>query len=346
MIVRMMGLILVCGMAGSAFGQWWSDNLYNFTTGAPNMVNQGTDTGGYAYSSVKPESGPWTAWHELRNHSAWANSDPIYVWSAQRINFNDWNISVGNAEADSFVVFRFDLSTDILSAVWEFATNRHCTGEGRLLAQYSTNGTDWITAADLTGDGIVSVTMHLNTGVTNVLYIGLLGNVPSGRVFYDPNNTGTLTFITPAAIEGTVSLPGFQGDKAGVGVRFDLTPTGGGSTVTRYVLLDADGNFRIEGVASGEYTLVAKAYASLSARTTVTVAEEGTSRVLETIVLTGDDINGDDVVSFEDFSILRNSYGQTGLAGANPLGAAAGGGCGGLGLLLLSLLGMALRYQD
>ena len=49
--------------------------------------------------------------------------------------------------------------------------------------------------------------------------------------------------------------------------------------------------------------------------------------------------NGDGQVSFEDFSLLQNNYGQSGASAANPL-AAATSGCGSLGILLLSVLGL------
>ena len=76
----------------------------------------------------------------------------------------------------------------------------------------------------------------------------------------------------------------------------------------------------------------------------VTVSTDPTD--LGTIVLRAADANGDNQVSFEDFSLLQNNYGQSGTAGANPLAAAAAGGCGPLGLLLISVLGLALRCRN
>lgn len=56
-------------------------------------------------------------------------------------------------------------------------------------------------------------------------------------------------------------------------------------------------------------------------------------------MLTGADVNGDNQVGFEDFAVLQNSYGQSGVSAANPLAtAAATGGCGTLGIVLLSIL--------
>ena len=39
----------------------------------------------------------------------------------------------------------------------------------------------------------------------------------------------------------------------------------------------------------------------------------------DNVTLNGGDSNGDNAVSFEDFSILQNSYGQTGVSAASPL---------------------------
>ena len=43
-------------------------------------------------------------------------------------------------------------------------------------------------------------------------------------------------------------------------------------------------------------------------------------------MLTGADVNGDNQVGFEDFAVLQNSYGQSGVSAANPLATAAATG--------------------
>jgi len=145
------------------------------------------------------------------------------------------------------------------------------------------------------------------------------------------------------SLQGVVVVDNYLGDLDAVGVKFVLEPTAGGDNITRSVMLTSDGVFTIPQLpAAGTYNVYAKAYASL--RTVLTdVPVPGFPSVLPTpIVLSGDDINGDNVVSFEDFSILQNSYGQSGAVAVNPAAAAAAtGGCGSLGLALMALLGLA-----
>lgn len=156
----------------------------------------------------------------------------------------------------------------------------------------------------------------------------------------------------PVDVYGTVVVEGFVGERAGVGVKFEWTPAGGGTAITRYALLDANGDFRLEGIPPGRYDVAVKAYASLTTQLANVTVDSNPTVLAAPIVLRGDDINGDDLVTFEDFSVLQNTYGQRG-AGVSPPGAAAGvewsGGCGVLGAVLLAGWGVAcfgLRRDD
>ena len=127
-----------------------------------------------------------------------------------------------------------------------------------------------------------------------------------------------LQSVRVSGIQGKITLQGYLGDYTTMGVKFQFTPVGGGATITRTVLLGADGSFGLDGVPAGTYNMTAKS--GISVRTVFSgVSVSSGLTDLGTINLKNADINGDAQVSFEDFSILQNSYGQSGAAGANPL---------------------------
>lgn len=144
-----------------------------------------------------------------------------------------------------------------------------------------------------------------------------------------------------ATVSGTVRLDGNVGDNTTVGLKFILQPEVGTDNLTRQVFLAGDGAFSLPDIPMGKYDVFVKGYASLDTKLAgVLIASDPT--VLPSIVLTGNDINGDDTVSFEDFSILQNSYGQSGTAGPVPASAAAAANCGLPGVGLMVMIGLAL----
>ena len=150
----------------------------------------------------------------------------------------------------------------------------------------------------------------------------------------------------PVVVQGKVILQGYAGDNTTAAVTFEFRPVGGGGSFTRAVTLNADGSFRLDNITQDTYTIVVKAYASLAARLdNATVWADPT--VLANITLKGGDNNGDNVVSFEDFSILQNNYSQNGPSGGDPLSAAAATAsgmarCGPLGIMVLAGLALAI----
>ena len=159
----------------------------------------------------------------------------------------------------------------------------------------------------------------------------------SNDVYFD-----NIELVTPS-LQGTVALQGYLGDNTTLGVNFQLTPVGGGQTITRSIFLNADGSFLLDNITPGTYTVAVKNNASLKTVLNNVSINANPTVLANPIVLTGADCNGDNAVSFEDFSILQNAYGQSGGA-AGPLSAAvaATGGCGSLGVLLLTGMGLAL----
>lgn len=150
----------------------------------------------------------------------------------------------------------------------------------------------------------------------------------------------------PARLEGKVRLDGFVADNATAGVNFTLQPVDGTETIVRRVFLGSDGSFSLDNIPPGRrYMLTAKTDTSLRTVVNDVAVDADPTVLLEPIVLKGGDSNGDGNVSFEDFAILQNNYGQ-GDQSAGPLAAAATGGCGALGLALMTILGVALRCRD
>ena len=185
-----------------------------------------------------------------------------------------------------------------------------------------------------TGSYSFSQALSVVPGDSLTVHLGAWGNYPTVETAF------TVTLM-PAALEGDVSLGGYLGDNATVGVKFELAPVGGGTVVSRYTLLNAGGGFRLDNITPGAYNVSVKSEGSLRAELdNVSILSDPT--VLENpIVLQMGDINGDNSVSFEDFSILQNSYGRSGV---NPVSAAAlaSGGCGALGVMLMALMGLAV----
>jgi hypothetical protein len=149
--------------------------------------------------------------------------------------------------------------------------------------------------------------------------------------------TWTATPLPPAI--GQVELPGYQGVPQDVTVKVDLD--NGSTTQTVRLPLDAAYKFTVPSLAAGTYRVVVSGDCFLAAvRDTVVVA--GNPGNLGTYTLRGGDSNGDNAVTFEDFSVLQNSYGISGAAASPAAGvsALASGTCGGLGFMLVSLLAL------
>lgn len=170
----------------------------------------------------------------------------------------------------------------------------------------------------------------------------------------DLTGTGATVNFSLAAqqwvtVLGTVRVGGYVGDNTTVAVRIVLHPTEEGEDLVRQVFLAADGTFSLTDIPMGTYDVFVKGYASLQAEL-AGVSIMGNPTVLPLIVLTGDDANNDNRVSFEDFALLQNSYGQRGVAGADPLAAAAemggvSGICGLPGIVLLVMAGLTSLFM-
>lgn len=154
---------------------------------------------------------------------------------------------------------------------------------------------------------------------------------PGGSIDFNP--------ITKVPVNGVVNLAGYLGDKTLVGVRFDFIATVDGDNTTRQVFLNSDGSFTLDNITMGTYEVRVQASGFLTKVLHAQVIDYSPS-TLDPITLTSGDSNGDDGVTFEDFSILQNAYGQGGELLPASDAAAATGLCSPLGAVVL--MGIAL----
>jgi subtilase family serine protease len=108
-------------------------------------------------------------------------------------------------------------------------------------------------------------------------------------------------------VGGTVSLQ--QCDNLAQQINFTFRPASG-SSFTDTVTLGADGSFSIAGVPNGTYTIAIKGAKWLQADLTGVVVNGGAVSGLSASLL-GGDLNNDNVVNIDDFSILAAAYGTT-----------------------------------
>ncbi len=120
-------------------------------------------------------------------------------------------------------------------------------------------------------------------------------------------------------ISGTASLQGVASGLQSQPLVFTLTPTGttAGSAASQTVTTASNGAFTLANVPVGTYTLSVKGSKWLRKSVSVDTTSGSVSGV--SIALRGGDLNGDNLVSFADFIVLRNALGSSaGKANWNP----------------------------
>jgi hypothetical protein len=116
---------------------------------------------------------------------------------------------------------------------------------------------------------------------------------------------------------------------------------GGGDTITGFADLNPDGTFQLDNIPTGTYAVTVRGDAWLqTVKDNVTISTPSTD--LGTFELKGADSNGDNTITFEDFSILQNNYGQSGASTDGPLLAMTSNGCGVPSIGLLPIIGLAV----
>jgi uncharacterized protein (DUF2141 family) len=118
--------------------------------------------------------------------SSWIST--LNVWSATTINFGAWNIVSNNGGAPSQAVFKIKLSQPISGATW---TPGGTDNSYSVTADYSTDGSTWVTVWDYASQGAVPTAASLFTGNTTTLYVRY--NVAVSG-WYCMNSIGTFIF--------------------------------------------------------------------------------------------------------------------------------------------------------
>ena len=196
---------LVCALALScaaltsdADSGEWDSVSFDFTTGEENCVKGPNE----AFTSVRPQSGPWTARFGVSNHFANLQGEQIKVFSARTVTFHDYNTVSGHAGKSGHIVFKIQFSEPVSGAIWQIDSHgKNVAPPARLVARYSRDGQNWIDAhiyaPGLAGDyRPPPVTLRLESP-TEVLYLGWFAEVPEGTGWWLIGTTGELT-LTPA----------------------------------------------------------------------------------------------------------------------------------------------------
>jgi hypothetical protein len=195
-------LVLSLLLPISAHPGEWADVSYRFTAGEENRVKGPNQ----AFTSVRPQSGTWTASFGVSNHFANLKGEQIRVYSARQVAFHDYNTASGHAGGSGHIVFKIQLSEPVARAVWRIgAHGRHVVAPASLTARYSRDGRNWLDAHAYppgpAGDyAPPAVTLPLDPP-TDLLYLGWFADVPSGTGWWLIGSTGELTF-TPARSPG------------------------------------------------------------------------------------------------------------------------------------------------
>ncbi len=204
-----MTVITIVGIFAAVGRADWESVNFRSAQNEPKMVVGP----GRAFSTTRPSAGEWTASFTLANNFANLVDQPIAVYSAKVVNFEDYNVASGNAGMSSHLAFRVDLSEPVLAVVWDIGQHgRNVSPGARLVARYSRDGQRWIDALlyppgqDSTFD---PPPIHLNFDPpTQALYVGWFAEVPPGQTgWWNQGGTGQFTFIPARSPAAQVAAP-------------------------------------------------------------------------------------------------------------------------------------------
>ena len=147
--------------------------------------------------------------------------------------------------------------------------------------------------------------------VPGTLYFYQVAAVSSGTVSAPANEVSAAATAVMPVLSGAVSLQGTPSGRLAQPLSFTLTPAGGtgGSAVSQTLTPAADGSFTLTAPALGTYLLSVKGSKWLRRTVPVNLSNGNVSGL--TVSLLGGDINGDNLVSFADFLLLRNANGSS-----------------------------------
>jgi glucose/arabinose dehydrogenase len=158
------------------------------------------------------------------------------------------------------------------------------------------------------------------------------------------NTTYTANFAQQGgSLVGTVALAGRSSGTPAMSVQLEVTITpSGGTATTTTVTTDQSGGFTLINLLPGSYSIRVKAPGYLSSSQPVTITSGSASVNFGT--LRAGDVNGDNIVSLADFSLLATSFNRTnGQSGFNP--AADLNGDGSVTLADFSLLAISFNQS-
>lgn len=169
--------------------------------------------------------------------------------------------------------------------------------------------------------GLAGLSYTDRSAAPGVAYYYRVTAIGPGGEAAPANEASAVAALAPLpTVSGTALLQGTASGLLSQPLVFVLTPTGasaGNATVTQTVTTSANGAFTLANVAPGTYTLSVKGSKWL--RKSVAVDTTGGSVSGMSITLRGGDLNGDNLVSFTDFVVLRKAYGSNaGKANWNP----------------------------
>jgi hypothetical protein len=131
--------------------------------------------------------------------------------------------------------------------------------------------------------------------------------VANGKVYCGTQNALVVYGIQPVSLAGTVTLQGCP--TAAFPITFTFTPTVSGAAFSLSSTPAANGAFTLSSVPAGEYTLGIKGWSWLRKDVSVNTTAGAVTGVSATL-LTGD-VNDDNVVDLNDFSLLAAAFGTT-----------------------------------
>jgi len=191
-------VLLPCLLPAHSALAAWKDVTYKIAAGEANRVHGPEGS----FTSVRPESGPWTFSGGLANHFANLSGDTIEVYSAEVVSFQDYHADSGSAGMSSHLVLKILLSEPVKSAVWDIGEHGVNLSSGaELTARYSVDGKTFKDAFTYPRHGKpenfnpppVNLTLEQPA---SCLYVGWFAAVPKEQVgWWNMGSTGTLTLV-------------------------------------------------------------------------------------------------------------------------------------------------------
>jgi uncharacterized repeat protein (TIGR03803 family) len=185
-------------------------------------------------------------------------------------------------------------------------------GEGDLFGVAMLNGSDSSTVYEWSASGGIQTLAVLNGA--NGLYFNNMallidgnGNIYGTNNGYGASDGGSIfELVANPQVSGTISMVGCVNPAQTL--TFTFRPAVG-NPFSRNVTLASDGSYSVGGLQDGTYTIAVKGPSWLQTDVGNVVVGDGAVTGMSATLLPGD-INGDNVVDIQDFSLLAAAYGS------------------------------------